>query len=91
MMPVMDPHLNVSVENAEALSVLVGTVALFAALAYFRWKRRTSKEQESIDVLPPIYREIPKHAAEVAGGEDQLAQHLDVSSEDMHKWVRLEN
>ncbi|HJS78049.1 MAG TPA: hypothetical protein VJ778_11610 [Burkholderiales bacterium] len=90
MMPVIDPHLNVSVENAEALFVLVGTVALFAALAgaYFRWKRKTSKEQESIDVLPPVYREILKHAAEVAGGEDELAQRLDVRSEDVHEWVQ---
>jgi hypothetical protein len=90
MMPVIDPHLNVNVENAEALSVLVGTVAFFAALAgaYFLWKRKTSKEQESIDVLLPIYREILKHAAEVAVGEDKLAQHLDVRSEDMHEWVQ---
>jgi hypothetical protein len=32
--------------------------------------------------------EILKRAAEVAGGEDQLAQHLDVRSEDMHEWVQ---
>jgi hypothetical protein len=32
--------------------------------------------------------EILKRAAEVAGGEDQLAQHLDVRSEDMHDWVQ---
>ena len=35
-----------------------------------------------------IYREILKRAAEVAGGEDKLAQHLDVRSEDMHEWVQ---
>lgn len=35
-----------------------------------------------------IYCEILKRAAEVAGGEDKLAQHLDVRSEDMHDWVQ---
>jgi hypothetical protein len=59
MMPVIDPHLNVSVENAEALSVLVGIVAFFAALAgaYSLWKRKKSKEQESSDMLPPMLEE----------------------------------
>ena len=35
-----------------------------------------------------IYCEILQRAAEVAGGEDKLAQHLDVRSEDMHDWVQ---
>jgi hypothetical protein len=35
-----------------------------------------------------IHCEILKRAAEVAGGEDKLAQHLDVRSEDMHDWVQ---
>ena len=35
-----------------------------------------------------IYCEILKRAAEVAGGEDKLAQHLDVRSEDLHGWVQ---
>jgi hypothetical protein len=35
-----------------------------------------------------IYCEILKRAAEVAGGEDKLAQHLDVRLEDMHEWVQ---
>ena len=35
-----------------------------------------------------IHCEILKRLAEVAGGEDKLAQHLDVSSEDMHDWVQ---
>jgi hypothetical protein len=88
VMPLIDAHLNVDVENAEALFILVGTVAFFAVLAgaYSLWKK--SKEQESIDMLPPIYCEILLHAAEVAGGEDELAQHLDVRWEDMHQWVQ---
>jgi hypothetical protein len=32
--------------------------------------------------------EILKRAAEVAVGEDKLAQHLDVRSQDMHEWVQ---
>lgn len=90
MMPLIDPHLNVSVENAEALFVLVGILASFAALtgAYSLWKRKKSKEQESIDMLPPVYCEILKRAAEVAGGENELAQQLAVRSKDMHEWVR---
>ena len=35
-----------------------------------------------------IYCEILKRTAEVAGGEDKLAQHLEVRSEDMHEWVQ---
>ena len=35
-----------------------------------------------------IYREILKRAAEVAGGEGELAQHLDVRSEDMRDWLQ---
>ena len=35
-----------------------------------------------------IQCEILKRAAEVVGGEDKLAQHLDVRSEDMHEWVQ---
>jgi hypothetical protein len=35
-----------------------------------------------------IHCEILKYAAEVAGGNDKLAQHLDVRSEDMHEWVQ---
>ena len=35
-----------------------------------------------------IYCEILQRAAEVAGGEDKLAQHLDVRLEDMHEWVQ---
>ena len=34
-----------------------------------------------------IHCEILKRAAEVAGGEDKLAQHLDVRSQDLHEWV----
>jgi hypothetical protein len=37
-----------------------------------------------------IHCEILRRAAEIAGGEDKLAQHLDVRSEDMHKWVQDE-
>ena len=35
-----------------------------------------------------MHCEILKRVAEVAGSEDKLAQHLDVSSEDMHEWVQ---
>ena len=35
-----------------------------------------------------IHCEILKRAAEIAGGEDKLAQHLDVTSEHMHEWVQ---
>ena len=35
-----------------------------------------------------IHCEILRRAAEVAGGEAKLAQHLDVRSEDMHDWVQ---
>ena len=35
-----------------------------------------------------LYCEILKRAAEVAGGEDKLAQHLNVRSEDMYEWVQ---
>jgi hypothetical protein len=35
-----------------------------------------------------IHCEILKRVAEVAGSEDELAQHLDVRSEDMHEWVQ---
>jgi DNA-binding transcriptional regulator YdaS (Cro superfamily) len=35
-----------------------------------------------------IHCEILKRAAEVAGGEDKFAQHLDVRSEDLHGWVQ---
>jgi nitrate reductase gamma subunit len=59
VIPVIDAHLNVSVENADALFVLVGIVAFYAALAgaYFLWKRKRSKEQESSDMLPPMLEE----------------------------------
>jgi hypothetical protein len=36
-----------------------------------------------------IHCEILRRAAEVAGGEDQLAQRLNVRSEDMREWGRL--
>jgi hypothetical protein len=32
--------------------------------------------------------EILKRAAEIAGGEDELAKRLNVESEDMHEWVQ---
>jgi hypothetical protein len=35
-----------------------------------------------------IHCEILRRAAEIAGGEDKLAQHLDVRPEDMHEWVQ---
>lgn len=35
-----------------------------------------------------IHCEILRRAAEIAGGEDKLAQHLGVSSEDMCGWVQ---
>jgi DNA-binding transcriptional regulator YdaS (Cro superfamily) len=35
-----------------------------------------------------IHCEILKRAVEIAGGEDKLARHLDVRSEDMHEWVQ---
>ncbi|HEU4924079.1 MAG TPA: hypothetical protein VFT23_13505 [Burkholderiales bacterium] len=35
-----------------------------------------------------IHCEILRRAAEVAGGEDQLAQRLHVRSEDMREWVQ---
>ena len=35
-----------------------------------------------------IHCEILMHAAEVAGGEDKLAKHLGVRSEDLHGWVQ---
>ena len=35
-----------------------------------------------------IYCEILKRAAEIAGGEDKLAQHLEVRSDDLHEWVQ---
>ena len=35
-----------------------------------------------------MHCEILRRAAEVAGGEAKLAQHLDVRSEDMHDWVQ---
>ena len=37
-----------------------------------------------------IHCEILRRAAGIAGGEDKLAQHLDVRSEDMHEWVQDE-
>lgn len=59
MTPVIDAHLNVSVENPKALFVLVGIVAFYAALAgaYFLWKRKSSKEQESSDIPPQMLEE----------------------------------
>jgi hypothetical protein len=35
-----------------------------------------------------IYCEILKRAAEIAGGEDKLAQHLEVRSDDLQEWVQ---
>ena len=35
-----------------------------------------------------IHCEILRRAAEVAGGEDQLAQRLNVRREDMREWVQ---
>jgi hypothetical protein len=35
-----------------------------------------------------IHCEILRRAAEIAGGEAELAQHLDVRPEDMHEWVQ---
>jgi hypothetical protein len=35
-----------------------------------------------------IHCEILKRAVEIGGGEDKLAQHLVVRSEDMHEWVQ---
>ena len=35
-----------------------------------------------------IHCEILRRAAKIAGGEDKLAQHLDVKSKNMHEWVR---
>jgi len=35
-----------------------------------------------------IYCEILKRAAEIAGGKDRFAQHLDVTLEDMHEWMQ---
>jgi hypothetical protein len=59
MTPVIDAHLNVSVENPKALFVLIGIVAVYAALAgaYFLWKRKSSKEQESSDMPPHVLEE----------------------------------
>jgi nitrate reductase gamma subunit len=59
MTPVIDAHLNVSVENPKALFVLIGIVAAYAALAgvYFLWKRKSSKEQESSDMPPHVLEE----------------------------------
>jgi hypothetical protein len=35
-----------------------------------------------------IHCEILRRAAEVVGGEDKLAQHLDVGSEQVHEWIQ---
>jgi hypothetical protein len=35
-----------------------------------------------------IHCEILRRAAEVVGGEDKLAQHLDVGSNQMHEWIQ---
>ena len=35
-----------------------------------------------------IHCEILRRVAEIAGGEDKLAQYLDVRSEDMREWVQ---
>ena len=35
-----------------------------------------------------IQREVLKRAAEIAGGEDQLAQRLNVRPEDVREWVQ---
>jgi hypothetical protein len=35
-----------------------------------------------------IHCEILRRAAEAAGGEDQLAQRLNVRSEDMREWLQ---
>lgn len=35
-----------------------------------------------------IHRGILRRAAEVVGGEDKLAQHLDVGSDQMHEWIQ---
>jgi hypothetical protein len=59
VIPVIDAHLNVSVENPKALLVLVVILAFFAALAGARylWKRKKSKEQESSDTPPQMLEE----------------------------------
>jgi hypothetical protein len=58
VMPAIDAHLNVSVENPKALFVLVGILAFYAALAsaYYLWKRKKSKEQESSDMPPRCWK-----------------------------------
>ena len=35
-----------------------------------------------------IHREILLRAAEIAGGEDNLAQRLNAKSQDLHEWVQ---
>jgi hypothetical protein len=35
-----------------------------------------------------IHCEILRRAAEVVGGEDKLAQHLDVRVDQMHEWIQ---
>ncbi len=35
-----------------------------------------------------IQCEILKRAAEIAGGEDELAKRLNVKPEDMHEWLQ---
>ena len=37
-----------------------------------------------------IHCEILRRAAEIAGGDEKLAQHLDARSDDLHKWVQDE-
>ena len=59
-------------------------MAVETALYFF------SEPQEGVLLMASdrIHCEILRRAAEAVGGQDKLAQHLDVGSDQMHEWIQ---